>query len=768
MIPPARHTPPPGGPSRVIQGSFPGGRPRLLQLRAAPAPAQPARPAPPPFRPTTTAARPGTSLQPRPMPGRPGMPTPNPQPPHPGAAPPMQARPMPGRLPSPMPKAQAHRPAALQPSGPGGAFALPPSFRLRPFGSGQRLPEAVQRKMEGALGADFSGVRVHVGPEAGSIGASAFTLGSDLYFAPGQYNPHSRQGQQLLGHELTHVVQQRAGRVRNPNGTGLAVVQDAALEAEAERMGILVASAEVAGRAISGANPRAVQPRGPAREAGRGGRASTAKNQSMQLFTYNKKKFKFQFKDEQFESLSKEIAEYLANYTSYKLIKLEPASIISRLRKYCSAYPDRDFTLKEISEYIYDDLVRQGVGCDASAQHLFSNLEGIADLASNGKSAVKAKDKFVTYYRGMRIIELIKILGIEDHGLQYIIKCMPKMGEDFKKSITSEDLKHMGTHVGDYKQALHYFNWYFDETVNVYGAVMLEFTLEWSKLISPESIALPSQPGRKYDSLRKAFASGRDGSQDDYQKIGKNNSEGTHNTLLGLKSEERGSEYSIAISGGATGLFYRLIQSIKIVDRRFKKGAARTASQSHQDASNIGPSGISGPPPSASNPAALHASSGASIGDYDEEEAIARRVGMNSIRENKGVIQLEKQGFKVLETSQDRMNCLLHSVKINSNSMVTQNHVNDVRNFLIENGHSKEGSLLEYSTGHLGGSSKDAGNVALEELAKRIERGFTVIMYAVDDATGAIQGPLPTPIGGGGFPCYILHMGAHFSAMTKN
>ena len=72
---------------------------------------------------------------------------------------------------------------------------------------------------ESALGASFDDVRVHVGPEASSIGALAFTLGTNLYFAPGLYNPHTPQGQQLIGHELAHVVQQRAGRVRNPFGS---------------------------------------------------------------------------------------------------------------------------------------------------------------------------------------------------------------------------------------------------------------------------------------------------------------------------------------------------------------------------------------------------------------------------------------------------------------------------------------------------------------------------------------------------------------------
>jgi Domain of unknown function (DUF4157) len=132
-------------------------------------------------------------------------------------------------------------PSAVQPRLDGG-FPLPANFALKPRGSGRPLPEPIQKKMEAFFNASFADVRVHVGHEASSIGALAFTHGTDLYFAPGQYNPESTPGQQLLGHELTHVVQQRAGRVRNPLGSGIAVVQDPALEAEAERMGLRAAS----------------------------------------------------------------------------------------------------------------------------------------------------------------------------------------------------------------------------------------------------------------------------------------------------------------------------------------------------------------------------------------------------------------------------------------------------------------------------------------------------------------------------------------------
>ena len=122
------------------------------------------------------------------------------------------------------------------------AFRVP----LRPKAGGLPLPSDIRTKMETAFGADFSDVRVHIGREASSLGAIAYTWGSNIHFAPGQYNPHTLQGQKLLGHELWHVVQQKSGRVKNPFGGGVAVVQDHALEAEADRMGIKAALTQVA------------------------------------------------------------------------------------------------------------------------------------------------------------------------------------------------------------------------------------------------------------------------------------------------------------------------------------------------------------------------------------------------------------------------------------------------------------------------------------------------------------------------------------------
>ena len=100
-----------------------------------------------------------------------------------------------------------------------GAGALPPSLestltRAR-AGAAVPLPADTRAFMEAGLGHDFSRVRIHATGEASqsaqALAARAFTVGSDIVFARGEYAPHTRAGQRLLAHELTHVVQQSGG-----------------------------------------------------------------------------------------------------------------------------------------------------------------------------------------------------------------------------------------------------------------------------------------------------------------------------------------------------------------------------------------------------------------------------------------------------------------------------------------------------------------------------------------------------------------------------
>jgi outer membrane protein OmpA-like peptidoglycan-associated protein len=80
---------------------------------------------------------------------------------------------------------------------------------------GEPLDAAVRGPMEARFGHDFSRVRVHTDGSAAdaarAAGANAFTIGSDVVFGKGEYRPHSARGQNLIAHELAHVVQQASG-----------------------------------------------------------------------------------------------------------------------------------------------------------------------------------------------------------------------------------------------------------------------------------------------------------------------------------------------------------------------------------------------------------------------------------------------------------------------------------------------------------------------------------------------------------------------------
>lgn len=85
-------------------------------------------------------------------------------------------------------------------------------------GRGQPLDTKLQLSMGQVMGADFSGIRVHTNARSDqlnqSIQAKAFTTGQDIFFQQGAYQPGNRRGQELIAHELTHVVQQKGGAVR--------------------------------------------------------------------------------------------------------------------------------------------------------------------------------------------------------------------------------------------------------------------------------------------------------------------------------------------------------------------------------------------------------------------------------------------------------------------------------------------------------------------------------------------------------------------------
>jgi Domain of unknown function (DUF4157) len=79
---------------------------------------------------------------------------------------------------------------------------------------GRPLDSALQQDMGQRFGHDFSRVRIHTdgvaARSASDVNANAYTVGHNIVFGDGQFEPGSHRGRRLVAHELTHVVQQDA------------------------------------------------------------------------------------------------------------------------------------------------------------------------------------------------------------------------------------------------------------------------------------------------------------------------------------------------------------------------------------------------------------------------------------------------------------------------------------------------------------------------------------------------------------------------------
>jgi hypothetical protein len=122
------------------------------------------------------------------------------------------------------------RPAAsasheVQPAG------APPIVHEALNSPGRELDWETRSSMEPRMGAGLGGVRIHTGGRAAeaaqSVQAQAYTVGQDIFFAAGKYNPHSTEGRRLLAHELSHTVQQSGrGSANGLSRAALSVQRD--------------------------------------------------------------------------------------------------------------------------------------------------------------------------------------------------------------------------------------------------------------------------------------------------------------------------------------------------------------------------------------------------------------------------------------------------------------------------------------------------------------------------------------------------------------
>jgi hypothetical protein len=153
-----------------------------------------------------------------------------------------------------------------QPIGPEGGEVSPAiADRIRAQqGGGAPLEPTVQREMEAGFAHTFADVRLHTDGEADtlnrSVGARAFTLGSDIFLSRGATDRGAKSGDQLLAHELTHVVQQRGAQQRGSLTVG--PVGDAT-EREAEGAAAAVAEGGVIAGRLAGTRRGATIQRDP-------------------------------------------------------------------------------------------------------------------------------------------------------------------------------------------------------------------------------------------------------------------------------------------------------------------------------------------------------------------------------------------------------------------------------------------------------------------------------------------------------------------------
>ncbi|HXT63364.1 MAG TPA: DUF4157 domain-containing protein [Pyrinomonadaceae bacterium] len=122
-------------------------------------------------------------------------------------------------------------------NGAAGPTTIPPSVNQVLSSPGRPLDTPTRSFMESRFGHDFGSVRIHndsaAAESARAVNAKAYTVGNDIVFDHGNYNPGTQTGDHLLAHELAHTVQQ-GGVHRYANDLRMGGAMEQHLEREAD------------------------------------------------------------------------------------------------------------------------------------------------------------------------------------------------------------------------------------------------------------------------------------------------------------------------------------------------------------------------------------------------------------------------------------------------------------------------------------------------------------------------------------------------------
>ncbi len=103
-------------------------------------------------------------------------------------------------------------------------------------GTELNMPEELKARMENHFGMSLSGIKLRESSQVRDMGTTAVARGDTVSFAPGVYNPDTRIGRELIGHEIAHIVQQSSGKAE-ANLPGADISLDQGLEHAADHEG---------------------------------------------------------------------------------------------------------------------------------------------------------------------------------------------------------------------------------------------------------------------------------------------------------------------------------------------------------------------------------------------------------------------------------------------------------------------------------------------------------------------------------------------------
>ncbi|MEH2263552.1 eCIS core domain-containing protein [Nostoc sp.] len=424
---------------------------------------------------------------------------------------------------------------------------------------GQSMADNIREPMEQAFGADFSGVKVHTDGQSDqlnqSIQARAFTTGQDVFFRQGEYNPGSRGGQELLAHELTHVVQQNGGAVQRK------AMPKEYLQAK---------STLQSGEAI--AELRDFQ-----EMANDSPQTQQAPQLQAMADNYSHRQQPIQKKESLTEPTTSLTTALSSEYVLQRKIKIK-ADNGKKTKTYANftafeKSPSYKTLMGSLAELDVDQKVvefhlKQLFSTEVefeNEQHFTEALIYDIQHKSMRDREHTLQEQYMTLYgwkKRQAGKQPAKATGADEHEVETLKVYRTMKLEDWKEIEGGNNAKLSG-HLGDFKQAQNYLYRKSPEP-----KVLIEFTLRPGAerdLFNTGIMAFPDEKGKTVPNLIKSTLI-QEGTSDSFAKASTN--EGTAPDKVGIKSEGGEAGFSLGIGGGTSPeVFMGLVADKKVIGR---------------------------------------------------------------------------------------------------------------------------------------------------------------------------------------------------------